>query len=407
MKKKIVIILVILAIVALAAGAFFALKSRGSKKTVQTEIAEKRTIKSTVIAFGRVEPKSDVNISAQVSERIEKLYVEEGDTVEVGDMLVFLNQDRYTALVNQSQAQVRQVEANLKKATDNLNKVTELQKSGAVSEDALIAAQTEVEVLDAQLESSKAALREAQDNLSQTIIKSPLDGIVTSLQAERGEFVVVGTMNNAGSVIMVIAQLTDMQAQVDVDEADVADLVPGQYAKIELDALPDTFFDGAVVQVAHQAKVQAVGGEETRANFEVHIAIEDPSTKIRPGMSVTATITTAERESILAVPLSAVVAFRDTFEREKDEGEGEAVFVIEDGIAKKDKIKTGISDDRFIEIVEGVKDSQEIVTGPFKILRELKDGDQVKIEKSEGFGKWGKGGKKEGEKPGVRVRIGR
>ncbi len=385
MKKAIIIGVIIIILIVLIVGLFAAMHFKGSVKRVQVNRIQKRTIESTVIAFGRVEPKSDVDISAEVSEKIEKLYVDEGDTVKIGDTLVKLNRDRFVAAVNRAQAQVHQVEANLGKAQQNLNKARELKSSGAVSDDALLAAQTEVDVLKAQLQSAQASLREAQDNLEQTIIKSPLDGIVTSLKAEDGEFVIVGTMNNPGSVIMTIAQLTNMQATVDVDEADVVDIVPGQYAKLELDAIPDTFFSGTVIQVAHQAKVQSVGGEETRATFEVKIAIEKPSPKIRPGMSVTATITTAKHDSVLAAPLSAIVAYRDTIENK----EGEGLFILKNGVAKKILIHTGISDDRFIEITDGAKEGEKIITGPFKILRELSDNDKVEPLENKRWGRRG------------------
>ena len=221
MKKVIIIGAIIFVVLIVVVGSVIALKSKGSAKLIQTQLVNRRTVEMTVIAFGRVKPKSDVNISAEVSEKIERLYVDEGDTVKKGDILVALNKDRYKASVHRAEAQVHQFEASVRKARENLKKVNELHRTGAVSDDALLSAQTELDVYEAQLQSANATLTEAAEKLSQTLIKSPLDGIVTSLQAEEGEFVVVGTMNNPGSVIMVIAQLTDMQAEVDVDEADV------------------------------------------------------------------------------------------------------------------------------------------------------------------------------------------
>ncbi|MCD6595935.1 efflux RND transporter periplasmic adaptor subunit [bacterium] len=382
MKKFIWIIAIIVVIgIIIVAGISYKAMHK-NKKLVDVGKISPRTIKSTVIAFGRIEPKSDVNISAEVSEKIESLYVDEGDTVEIGDTLVILNRDRYIASLNKAQAQVSQVRANLNKAQDNLRKTNELKKSGAVSDDALLSAKTEVDVLEAQLQSAQATLREARDNLAHTIIKAPIDGIVTFVQAEKGEFVVVGTMNNIGSAIMTIAQLTDLQAKVEVDEADIVDLELAQFSKIELDALPDTFFEGRTVQISHQANVQNIGGEETRATFYVYIALVNPSPKIRPGMSVTATITTAEHDSVLAVQLSAVVAYRDT----ATDRDGEAVFIVDNGIAKKKPIKTGISDDRFVEVTDGISMGESVITGPFKVLRELKEGDKVQSI-SKNFGK--------------------
>ena len=373
MKNTIIIVVVIIAVI--LAGAIFGLKGcRKAAKAVDTDKVRLRTIKSTVIAFGRVEAKSDVNISAEVSEKIESLYVDEGDTVNVGDTLVVLNSDRYIAMLNRARAQVHQVEANLKRARENLRKMKELYESGAVSQDQLINAQTEVDVLEAQLESAQAALREARDNLAHTVITSPINGIITSIKAKKGEFVVVGTMNNPGSVIMTVSQHSSLLAKVDVDEADIVDLSIGQEAKIELDAFPDTFFHGRVTYISHEANISKVSMQEQRATFPVEISVENPSPKIRPGMSVTVTITTAVHESVLAVPLSAIVAYRDTLTGK----EGEGVFKYENGIARKVRIKTGISDDRFAEVLEGLSAGDEIITGPFKVIRELRDGMPVR-----------------------------
>ncbi len=388
MKRAVVIGIGAALLVVIVLGVVFLLRGvKGGAKPVETALVKPRTIKSTVIAFGRVEPKSDVDISAQVTEKIESLFVVEGDTVEVGDTLVVLAQDRLLAALRQAEAnfhsaqsQVRQAEANLRRAQENLRKLRKLHESGAVSDDQLLEAQTEVKVLEAQLaaarngvEAARAALEEARDNLAKTVITAPIDGVVTSIKANQGEFVVVGTMNNPGSIIMTIAQLSDLLAEVDVDEADIVDVEPGQQALVELDALPDTSFLGRVVQVSHQAKVRSVGGEETRASFEVKIAIQNPSPKIRPGMSVTATITTAQKDSVLAVPLSCVVAYRDSL------GEGEGVFVVEGGVARKVRIKTGISDDKYIEVVDGLGLGDRVVTGPFRVLRQLRDGDRVRV----------------------------
>ncbi len=383
--KKIVLIIVAIVLIFASIGAIVVAKMKKAVKNVETEQPAIRTIESTVIAFGKIEPKSDVNISAEVSEKIIKLYVEAGDTVRLGDTLVILNGDRYRALLNQAEAALAQNMANASKSRQYLDKAEQLFKTGAVSEDNVIEARTQVEIYDAMVKSADASVKEARQNLSHTIIRSPLDGIVTVVQAEQGEFVIVGTMNNPGSAILKIAQLSDMQAKVSVDEADVVDLILGQHAKLELDALSGKTFEGRVVQIAHEALIQNVGGDETRASFEVKIALIDTSAKIRPGMSITATITTATRDSALSIPLSAVVSYSDSSLKE-----AEGVFLVEDGRAKKVKIETGISDDRFIEVKSGLTVDQKIITGPFKVLRELKDGDKVTmISQTNSFGKFG------------------
>jgi len=419
MKKIIWIILgIIIVIVIVVVLAMLVVKGRSSAKLVNIETMGKHTIKSTVVAFGNIEPKSDVNISAEVSEKIIKLYVEEGDTVSVGDCLVVLEDNRFQAKLEQSlsnlrsaESRVRQFEANYNRTKNQLRKMEELKKIGAISEDDLLEAQTNNEVYKAQLESAKnevvshsAVVREAREQLNMTTIKSPIDGIVTSIKAEEGEFVVVGTMNNPGSVIMTIAQHANILSKIEVDEADVVDLKIGQDAKIELDAFPDTFFTGKVIYVSHQAKTGQMQSydSESRASFLVDVAVEKPSPQIRPGMSVTVTITTAILDSVLAIPLSSVVAYKDTV----TSIEGEGVFKVSNGFANKVKIKTGDSDDKFIEILDGLDENDSIVTGPFKALRGLKDGDPVRPIRMKAFGK-DSSSMKGSKQPKIKVRIGR
>jgi len=402
--KKVVIILIVVFIIVIAIAAVLIIKARMKRVTpVQVEAVERRDISQVVTAFGKLSPQVEVQISSKVIGQIEKLYVEEGDTVQKGDTLVELEKTRYVASVASAEAnlrsarsQVDQVNANLAQARETLRKTTAMYEKQLTSEDALIKAQTQVDVLEAQLSSArdgveraKAALEQARDDLNWTIMLAPVSGVVIVLAAEEGENVITGTMNNPGSAIMTIAQLEAMEAVVEIDEADVVTLSIGQEARIEVDAFPDTFMDGTVSKIANQATIQNIGGQETVANFEVKITVGEPLNGIRPGMSCTAEIAVDKADSVLSVPIQAVVAAKDNEERPTNrENENnnfrkmdEAVFVVEDDIAHQKIVTTGIADDRYIEIKSGVNEGNLIVIGHYSALRNLKDGDKVRIMK--------------------------
>ena len=379
MKNTIIIVVVIIAVI--LAGAIFGLKGcRKAAKAVDTDKVRLRTIKSTVIAFGRVEAKSDVNISAEVSEKIESLYVDEGDTVNVGDTLVVLNSDRYIAMLNRARAQVHQVEANLKRARENLRKMKELYESGAVSQDQLINAQTEVDVLEAQLESAQAALSEARDNLAHTVITSPINGIITSIKAKKGEFVVVGTMNNPGTVLLTIADLSQMEAELGVDETEIVKVKEGQKAIVKVDALPEEEFEGVVTEVGNSIIQSLQASSQEAKEFKVVVLLKKTDPRLKPGLTATADIIVAKKKNVIAVPIAALVV-RKVGEGKKPK-EVEGVFVYKDGKAEFRPVKKGIMGEMEIEIVEGLKEGEEVIVGPFKVLRNLQDGDPV--EKKEG-----------------------
>ena len=197
------------------------------------------------------------------------------------------------------------------------------------------------------------------------MIISPTDGVVVSLNAEEGEIVLVGTMNNPGTVIMRIADLSNMEAKLEVDETDVVDLAPGQLASVTVDALPDTTLSARLIQVSNYATT--TGGQEQVANFEVLLAIMDDISELRPGMSCSAEITTREKSDVLVVPIQSVV-YR--------EGR-EVVFVVEDGVARERPVKTGIADNVNIEIESGIEEGETVITGSYKVLRTIQDGDKV------------------------------
>jgi len=419
--KKVVIILIILFFIAAVIVVGLFLKRRASGATpVLTESVEKRDIVKLVTAFGRLNPEVEVEISSKVIGQIQVLHVDEGDTVAKGDTLVELERNRYEAAVNSANASLRssisevaRVSANLRQLRGTLSKTTTMFEKGLVSEDALLQAQTQVEVQEALLQSaqnnverSRGMLDENMDDLARTTIIAPVSGVVISLTAEEGENVITGTMNNIGSVIMTIAQLDAMEAVVEVDEADVVNLLIGQTAKVEVDAFPDTFLTGEVVKIANSARLQNVGGQETVANFEVKISIPDPFAGIRPGMSCSAEIEVDKADSVLSLPIQSVVAAKEP-ETLDDTAKGppgkrvgdppkggparangkrerqEAVFIVKDDIAHQQIVTTGIADDRYIEAKSGVAEGDIIVTGRYEALRELKDGDRISLIESD------------------------
>ena len=415
MKRSVIIIVVLIVIVGIAVSIGVIIRKRMSGAIeVQVEPVSKRDISQIVTSFGRISPRVEVDISSQVIGKIEDIFIDEGDTVKKGDLLVELEKTRYRSSVSSAEAslrsarsQVTQVEANLTQATDTHRKQKTMFDKGLTSEDALKRAATEVEILEAQLasaqegvERAKAALDEALDQLGWTTIKAPVSGVIINLVAEEGENVITGTMNIQGSMIMTIAQLDAMEAVVDVDEADIVDLEIGQEVKVEVDAFPDTFMVGQVTKIANTASLQNIGGQETVANFEVRIAVDSPLEGIRPGMSCSAEIEVDHADSSLSVPIQAVVAARKPAERPEakrsssvnkankrpsQQGNGfgkmeEAVFIVEDGVAKQRIVQTGIADDRYIEVKNGVKNGEMVVIGRYQALRDLQDGDRVRSE---------------------------
>ncbi len=404
MKKAVVIIIIVVLIVGIAVSLGFFLKKRSTGAVeIQSEMVIRRDISQIVTAFGRINPEVEINISTKVIGQIEKIYITEGDTVAKGDSLVRLERTRYVASLNSARAslrsamaQVDRVQLNLNQAKDAYRKAQSMFEKGLLSEDALEKSKVQVDLLEAELASTRdgveraqAMLDEAQDNLDQTIMLAPVAGIIVKLYAEAGENVITGTTNVPGSTIMTLAQLEVMEAVVSVDEADVVDLQIGQEAKIEVDAFPDTFLVGTVVKIANQATLQNVGGQETVANFEVKIAVVEPFERIRPGMSCSAEIEVSKADSVVAVPIQAVVLARPALGEKTEEAQAteksgafakpkEAVFIIEDGIARQKIVETGIADDRYIEIKDGLAGGEKVVIGRYKALRELKDGDKVK-----------------------------
>ncbi len=429
MKKRSRNILIIVGIAVIAVVVVFAnLRSSGADVyKVQVEEAKEGEIISEVTATGWMQAKTTVQISADVSAKIVELPVEEGDLVTKNQVLIRLDPTRYQAAVGQARASLaaakameKSAEANVVEARQAFERYSDLYKNKLVSEEEFTRIKTGFEVAEANLESARynteqqqAFLDQRIDDLEKTVIRSPIDGTVTELNAEIGEIVMIGTMNNPGTVIMTVADLNTIEVEVEVDETDIAKVKLGQPAKIEVDAFPDTTFRGEVTEVGNAAIRGTSGSTDVAPNFLVKILLLDDVPEIKPGMTATADVTTAKREHATYVPIQAIVMRPekiDTLEKApepepesgdvmaaevKDENSGaaasggkevkpkeiEGVFTVVDGSAKFVPVTTGISDQQNIEIVAGLNKGDKVVTGSYRVLRNLKNGDKVEIEK--------------------------
>ena len=410
-KKKWLIIGLVVVVI----GAMVALNaSRSGKRgaTVQTEAVVLGDLEQSVAATGRVVPPTEVKISANISGRIERILVEEGDAVNKGDLLVELDPDRYEFAVRKARAALDEAEARLVQAELDWERQQGLYKRELISKSEFDGAEAAYKAAKYSVSQMEASLSEWGYNLAETTIYSPIDGIITDLTAKQGENVVIGTMNNPGTVIMVVSDLSIIEIEAEVDETDVALVMENQTVEIELDAFPDTSFEGYVIKIGNSAKVSGFGSQDQATNFLVKVRLAETVSNVKPGMTASVDITTNTRTDVLQIPIQAVVlreredsldvdgatgadtdagvavaaAPPENKRRARRNGrpdEMEGVFVITDGTAEFREIKTGIADQQYIEILEGLAEDEEIITGTFRVLRELKDGDPVKVDNSQ------------------------
>jgi HlyD family secretion protein len=395
-RKKPLIVLGVLLIVAVVVVANMQSKR---EKTVKVTIdkVQKRDLTSVISASGEVKPKKNINISAQVPGRIIKIGVVEGQEVKAGDFLLKLDSTQYEAIADRDQNFIRaanadliQAGARLQREKTSLARQKKLFADDLISQDTLEAAQAQYDVSDAQvnaiqfqIKQAEASLKSTLDNLSKTTYNSPIDGIITSLRVEEGEVAIIGTMNNPGTVLLTIADLSVMEVEVEVDETDVVGVALDQKARVRVDAFPATVFDGKVTEIGSSALQQSTSGLSTQESkdFKVVVTLENPSEKLKPGLSASADIVVAEKTQVLSVPISSLV-LRDKPEAAQDAAakEEEGVFVVEASRTKFVPVGKGITGGMMIEITSGLTEGQELVTGPYASLRELKDGTLVKAE---------------------------
>jgi HlyD family secretion protein len=400
-RKKALIILGIVLVIALII--ISNLMAR-REKTVKVTIEKVKTtdLTSIISASGEVKPKKNVEISALVMGRIIKIGVEEGDTVKTGDFLLKLDPTQYEAnaegnraAIQSYRSQLIQEEARLQKEKNSFERQKKLFDEQLISRDQLETSKVgydvavaQVNAIKSQINQAEASLKSTVDNLNKTTFVSPIDGMITSLRVEEGEMAIIGTMNNPGTVLLTIADLSIMEVEVEVDETDVVGVQLGQAANVRVDAYPDKVFKGKVTEIGSSAleKTTAATTEESK-DFKVVITLENPSEKLKPGLSASADIVTAEKKGVLAVPISALVTRDKAAEAgAKKDGakeaakEEEGVYLVENGRAKFQTVGKGITGGMNIEIVTGLKESQEIISGPYNALRELKDGLLVKSD---------------------------
>lgn len=392
-RKKIIIIFSVIIILALIV--FFNLQAQREKEIkVNVEKVKKQDLTSKISASGEVKPKKNVNISAQVPGRIIQIGVEEGQIVKEGDFLLRLDSAQYEANANQvralilsHRAQLIQAEARLKKDKNFYERQMKLFEEKLISREQLEAAKAQYDISEAQhrairhqIDQAKASLESTLDNLAKTVYNSPIDGIITSLRVEVGEIAMIGTMNNPGTILMTIADLSVMEIEVEVDETDVVGVQIGQIAEVIVDAFPDEVIRGKVTEIGSSA-IQKISAAEESKDFKVVVTLENPPGKLKPGLSASADIITAEKKDVLAVPISSLVLREKEEEENKTKTEEEGVYIIkEENRVKFRPVKKGIVGEMMIEIAEGLEEGQKIVVGPYDALRQLKDEILIKPE---------------------------
>lgn len=431
MKKRTKIILGISSFVVIGViGAGTANSRRNNGVEVKLEPVKKRDLVAMVSASGWIRPHRKVDVQADIMGRIVELNVREGDVVRKGQVLMRIDPTQYEATVARARAAVSEALARESQARASLiqaERAYERAKALSASSQELISRQAledaetqfavQKELLKAaqyNVQQARAGLNEAQDRLNKTVIRAPMDGVVTRLEVEEGETAIVGTMNNPGSLLLTVADLAVMEAVIRVDETDVPELALGDSATVEIDAFPRQKFTGRVTEISHSStrnpeQVTQQGGAGTQSvDYEIVIQLDDPPKTLRSDLSAVAEVVTARQPGALAIPIIALTvrergnvkalptedkkakAKAQEAERDKSEDE-EGVFVLKDGKAHFVQVKTGITGREHFEVIEGLSEKDTVVAGPYEAIRSLEEGKPLKPMAEEGA----KGAKKE------------
>jgi len=438
-KKKLLIGVGVVVILGAIAFANFKFK-RVEGVTVNTEAIQQRSLDALVTASGKIQPGRSVNISADTMGRVTNLAVEEGDRIDKGQFLLQIDPRNLRSAVQRSEASLSAARStadqqrlalegarvSLKQAQDAFKRQEDLWKRGLTTKETYDKAEADLRMRESDLRSQEqniktlqlrmdqesASLESARYDLSKVRIESPIKGIVTRRNIEEGETVVIGTMNNAGTVLLTIADMSVINAEVEVDETDIPSVTVGQPAKITIDAIPNKTFTGKVIEIGN-SPIQASGttastsSSSQATNFKVKVRVDNEITEVRPGFTCTSEITTATRKNVVAVPIQAttvremVVDEKGTIVRDQNDSskrprpgavqaselkpgqtrkELEGVFVVREGKAFFTPVKTGIAGDKYFEVMDGLKVGDSVVVGPFASVRELSDGAPVKVE---------------------------
>jgi len=394
-RKKFLLIMGVLILIAVMV-VFNMQANREKAVKVMVETVKMENLTSKISASGEIKPKRNVNISAHIPGRIDKIGVVEGQAVTRGDFLLKLESTQYEANADRDRAHIQALNADqirtdavLKRDEKFYERQQKLYEEKLISSEQLESAQAQYEISKAyheailfQIKQAEASLASTLDNLKKTEFYSPIDGIITSLRVEEGEIALVGTMNNPGTVLLSIADLSVMEVEVEVDETDVVGVELDQEAEISVDAFPDEIISGRVTEIGSSA-LQNVSPSQESKDFKVVITLENPPKNLKPGLSATADIITAKRENVLAVPISALVILEDNEETGREQGtRREGVYVTNNDRVKFQPVQKGILGEMKIEIVSGLEEDQEIVVGPYSALRELKDDKLIKADRN-------------------------
>ena len=397
MKRRTKIILTVVVILVLASIIVGSVKAKGKEGTPVTfGKVERMDLTSKVSANGRIDAQRKVDLSANVMGQIVNLAVREGDIVKKGDFLLQIDQRQLAASAQGVEASIRAqmsdrdaARANLAEAQRSFDRASknyaekiiplaELDRARA----ALDSARANVNAIEQRIDQARANLTAARDTLSKTTMVAPMAGIVTALPVEEGEVAVIGTMNNPGSLLLTIADMSVVEAVMEVDETDIPAVKLGQAATVTIDAYPNRTFKGRVTEVGSSPITRAGSGTGAEAiNFEVKIQLEQPPEGVRPGFSASADIITGTRSKAVAIPIQALVVREKPNVKPAQDEEG--VYVHKDGKVTFVPVTTGLTGDTNIEITKGLTEGQQIVTGPFRALRDIKDGSKVREQKEE------------------------
>jgi len=387
---------------------------------VQVEAVARRDLTAIVTGSGKIRPFKEVDVSANVMGKIEELAVEEGQVVHAGEFLLRIDPIQYRTAVEQVEASIATAETNLQLAQENLHYARDvldrregLRKQDLISEEAyqeaLQAVRREertVAMRQQEIDRTRAQLKQSQHNLDQVSLSSPIDGVVTKLNVEEGENALVGTMNVAGTVLLTIADLSVVEAEIEIDETDIVNVEVGQDAEVRIDAFPDQVFKAQVTEVGKSP----IAGLQQSANqaitFKVVVRLLEPVLGARPGLSCTADVITARRDQVLTVPIQSLIlreveldadgnivnrdpvhdlvaeVSQDAEPSDSARQELEGAFIVRDGRAVFVPIKVGIAGERHFEILDGLAEGDDVVVGPFTVIRSLQTDERVEPEKA-------------------------
>ena len=414
MSRGMKIGLIVGGVVILVAGAvaFRIRQQKNAGTEVRLEQVARRDLVSAVTASGKIEAKTSVDISADITGRIIDIAVREGDLVTRGQFVLQIDPAQYQAavaraqgVVASTQATLAQTQATRDQAQRGWNRAKQLSELGdnLIAPEAVEQARTGLDVAEAnyqstkaQLEQARAGLQEARDNLSKTRLTAPITGRVVRLAVEEGEVAVPGTFSRETGLLMTVADLSVILAKVQVDETDVVRLKQKDSVEVSIDAYPDTTFTGRVTKISHSAKLTptetASGSTDRAVDFDVEITLKDPPPDIRPDLSCTARIVTDTKPDVLSIPIIALTVRdhekipnesessppADTLRARFNKKEAEGVFVVRDGMATFRPVKVGVAGDEYFEVVDGIREGETIVAGTYQAIRDLKDGARVR-----------------------------